>query len=295
MFGFYNIRKPPGPTSHDIVADIRRRIGGKIKIGHAGTLDPFAEGVLVICVASATRLASYVQAAPKRYTAEVTLGATSATDDPQGPITPTDCPEAPTEEALRRALGGFVGRIEQVPPAHSAVHVQGRRAYKLARAGQSPQLAGRPVHIHGIDLLRYDWPKLEIDVHCGSGTYIRALGRDIGELLHVGGYCSALVRTRVGPFDIGESVPIDKLDPQGDLISPLAALDEMEKLRVSDEDAHALSLGREIRSGKDKRTSPGDTEVAVINGRGQLIAIAVAGSDSYTIRPKKVFAGVDQV
>ena len=301
MFGFYNIRKPPGPTSHDIVQDVRRRVGRKIKIGHAGTLDPFAEGVLVICVGQATRLASYVQAAPKRYIAEVTLGATSDTDDPQGPITPTDCPDAPTEDDLRRVLSVFVGRIDQVPPAHSAVHVEGRRAYKLARAGLTPELPARGVHVHAIELLRYEWPKLEIDVQCGSGTYIRALARDIGEKLRVGGYCSALVRTKVGPFDIDDAVLIDKLNPESDLISPLAALDGMEKVRVGEKDAHALSLGKEIPFARNQRlqsttqTPPRATEVAVVNDRGDLIALAAAGSDGHTIRPKKVFVGADQV
>jgi len=283
MFGFLNVRKPPGPTSHDIVAHVRRLVGREVKVGHAGTLDPFAEGVLVICVGPATRLASYVQAAPKRYLAEITLGATSTTDDREGELTHTPDAAPPVEPDVQNVLTSFVGPIQQVPPAHSAVHVNGRRAYKLARAGEDVQLAPRPVTIHGIVLVCYEYPLLTIDVRCGSGTYIRSLARDVGTALGAGGYCSKLTRTEVGPFHLDTAKSPDALNPQGDLLPPLVALDSLEKLTVDDEGTAKLLLGQAVRI-------PDDTpcgEVAAVAPDGRLIAIVSA--EPGALRPKKVF------
>ncbi len=231
-FGFYNINKPAGPTSHDIVAQVRRQLSGqlgrKVKVGHTGTLDPFASGVLVIAIGPATRLADYVQAAPKRYAATVTLGATSTTDDVTGDITPapaTDAPgDAPTREQIEAALRQFVGTIMQCPPAYSAVHVDGKRAYKLARKGEQVAPPARPVTVHDIRLVACDYPTVELDVLCGAGTYIRALARDLGAALGVGGYCSGLVRTAVGEFTVAAARDVDHLDAAGDLASPMTAL-----------------------------------------------------------------------
>ena len=285
MFGFLNIRKPPGPTSHDVVASVRRQLGRKVKVGHAGTLDPFAEGVLVVCVGPATRLAQYVQAQAKRYVAEVTLGARSTTDDPEGEIAQTPA-SAPPEAAVREALAGFVGEISQVPPAHSAVHVAGRRAYKLARRGQAPDLPARTVTVHAIDLLGYEFPRLRIDVTCGSGTYIRALARDLGVALGLGGYCSALTRTAVGGFVLAESVTLDGLRPEEHLIEPIAAVKHLPTVTASADEARALAGGMRIAL---PAPTP-DGQVAVIDAGGKLLAIAVASNDRGTLSPVKVFA-----
>ncbi len=169
MFGFFNINKPLGPTSHVVVAHVRRRVTRKTKVGHAGTLDPFAGGVLVVCVGPATRLADYVQAGPKSYLAEVTLGATSTTDDTEGEITESPA-AAPSADAVRNATQRLTGTIQQVPPSHSAVHLGGRRAYKLARQGTRVDLPARQVTIHAIDVVEYEYPRLVLDVACGSGT-----------------------------------------------------------------------------------------------------------------------------
>lgn len=287
MFGFLNVHKPPGPTSHDIVAGVRRLVGGKTKVGHAGSLDPFAEGVLVICVGPATRLAEYVQAAPKRYHADVTLGATSTTDDIEGRITPNSPAAAPPDEQhVRQALARFVGSIGQRPPAHSAVHVDGRRAYKLARAGCRVKLQPREVTIHALDLLNWAWPVLTMDVRCGTGTYIRALARDIGEALGVGGYCSGLTRTEVGVFRAEQAVLPDQLDPARDLRDPLAALEELPKITVAGEGARRLALGQGIGLAEDAR--PGET--AVLDPAGRLLSIATVLEDRRTLKPDKVFA-----
>lgn len=286
MFGFFNINKPPGPTSHDIVNQLRRRVGKGVKLGHAGTLDPFAEGVLVLCVGPGTRLAEYVQAYCKRYAAEVTLGATSTTDDPEGQISEVAGASAPSLEAVKNALGAFVGQIQQVPPAHSAVHVEGRRAYELARDGKTPRISPRTVTIHTIELLSYDYPRLDIDVTCGAGTYIRALARDIGEALHSGAYCSALRRTEVGPFRAEQAKAPDELDPQRHLLSPLMALESMEKIKLPADQIRRLTLGQAVQL-----TEPRDAhELAVLDERGHLTAITSGSSDGLALQPIKVFA-----
>jgi tRNA pseudouridine55 synthase len=283
MFGFLNVHKPPGPTSHDIVAQVRRLAGRKVKVGHAGTLDPFAEGVLVICVGPATRLASYVQAAPKRYVAEITLGATSTTEDSEGEIAPTPDAAPPSEAAVRTALAGFAGDIQQVPPAHSAVHVNGRRAYKLARAGEDVQLPPRPVTVHEIALVRYAYPLLTIDVRCGSGTYIRSLARDIGAALGAGGYCSKLTRTEVGLFHLDAAKTPDDLDPEADMLPPLIALESLEKVVVDEEGVAKLLLGQSVSLPDNAPCG----EVAAVGPDGRLLALASA--EPGRLRPSKVF------
>ncbi|MCE5279493.1 MAG: tRNA pseudouridine(55) synthase TruB [Planctomycetaceae bacterium] len=316
MFGFLNIHKPSGPTSHDIVAAARRRLGRGVKIGHAGTLDPFANGVLVLCVGHATRLADYVQAAVKCYRAQVTLGAVSATDDPEGPITrstgilpvsPTgvspvesdlrqgqdapathgrDAHATPDESAVRAALRQFTGTISQVPPAHSAVHVDGQRAYKLARAGKSFDLKARSVHVYEMTMLSYDWPHLEIDVRCQAGTYIRSLARDIGAALGVGGYCSALTRTAVGEFRLENAKSVDAVELPGDLISPLAAVEHLPKLTLDDEQVKRINMGQPLRLADNQFTTA--KEVVLLAPDGGLLALSEPTPDRL-LKPRKVF------
>ncbi len=287
MFGLLNIHKPPGPTSHDIVARVRRMLPGKTKVGHAGTLDPFAEGVLVLCVGKATRLAEYVQGRAKAYRAEVTLGATSETDDSQGEVAIVEDVTPPQRSDIEAALERFVGEIRQVPPAHSAVHVDGERAYRLARRGRKVDLPARGVQVHGIAFVRYDWPRLTIDVNCGSGTYIRSLARDIGEALGVGGHCSALTRTAVGDFTLDRARPIDAVDPGRDLLSPIRAVTHLARVPVDGGALRAISQGKRVRCAPPAGTSPGDT-VAVVSAEGALAAVAKLGAEG-TLRPEKVF------
>ena len=303
LFGFYNINKPAGPTSHDVVArvrgELRRQTGQRVKVGHAGTLDPFASGVLVVAVGPATRLAGYAQAAAKRYTAEVTLGATSTTDDVEGDITPAPAaPPPPAREQVQRALGQFVGTISQRPPAYSAVHVDGQRAYKLARDGRPADVPARPVTIHRLELLRYDYPTAELDVTCGSGTYIRSLARDLGEALGVGGYCSSLVRTAVGEFALDRAVAVEELDLAEDLVSPLAALAEMPAMAVPRELLTPLTQGKMLAVAQltvvalgpdDDSLADTSREVALIDETGGLLAIGELAIDGQAVHPRKVF------
>jgi len=227
MFGLLNVNKPPGPTSHDVVARVRRLLPRRTKVGHTGTLDPFAGGVLVLGVGPATRLAPHVSEGAKQYRAEVTFGATSTTDDVEGELTPTGA-AVPREADLAAVLGEFVGQIDQVPPAHSAVHVDGRRAYELARRGEAVDLPARPVRIDALELLGCADGRAVIRIDCGKGTYIRALARDLGRRLGCGAYCSALTRTRVGPFTLAQARQLDRLTvenlPAALLPARLAAL-----------------------------------------------------------------------
>jgi len=264
----------------------RRRSRHGIKVGHAGTLDPFANGVLVMCVGPATRLIDYVQKRPKLYTAEITLGATSTTDDPEGEITPIPGAPAPAEERIRACLEEFLGLIAQVPPAHSAVHVGGQRAYELARSGKEPDLSPRKVHVHRISLLRYEYPLLEIEVSCGAGTYIRALARDIGERLATGGYCSALTRTAVGQFTIEDAVAPDDLDPARDLLPAKTTVDNMPQVTVEAPSADMLANGRAVRLKAPLESKA--PEVAVLDPDGQLLAIAAVTDNRLGLKPLKV-------
>ncbi|MCJ7544110.1 MAG: tRNA pseudouridine(55) synthase TruB [Phycisphaerae bacterium] len=294
VFGLLNIAKPPGPTSHDIVDLLRRRVGVGVKVGHAGTLDPFAQGVLVLCLGPATRLADYIQAQPKRYIATVTLGAVSDTDDPTGRLTPLEGTEAPPADRVRGVLKDFLGAIQQIPPAHSAVHVEGRRAYTLARAGETPLLAPRTVTVHSIELLTYTYPTLELDVSCGGGTYIRALARDIGATLGCGGYCSALIRTAVGPFSIEQAVAAEQADQSRHLLPPVLALGDMPRVTLPAAPCARLAMGQAVKLAREQLPPPAaqraePVELAAMDEQGRLLAIGVLGSDGVTFRPSKVF------
>lgn len=198
--GIIPIYKPSGMTSHDVIAKLRRQTGEQ-RIGHAGTLDPLASGVLVVGIGrEATKRLSEFQAQEKEYHAVIRLGATSTTDDAEGDITPRSVATPPTQQQIEQVLPQFIGTIQQAPPQHSAVHVRGKRAHERARAGEHMNLGTRTVTIHSIDIIAYRYPDLSVKVVCESGVYIRSLARDIGAVLGTGGYITALQRTRVGEF-----------------------------------------------------------------------------------------------
>jgi tRNA pseudouridine55 synthase len=295
MIGFLNVFKPAGPTSHDVVAAARRRLPRKVKVGHCGTLDPFAEGVLVLCVGAATRLAQYVHRLPKRYIASVTLGASSATDDPTGEITPAPPAGGPPSAAqVRACAAAFVGEINQAPPAHSAIHVAGQRAYELARRGEAPAISPRPVVIHGIDVLRYEYPLLELDVRCGGGTYIRALARDIGAALGTAAYCSRLARTEIGAFHSSQAVRVEELDAARHLLSPLCALEGIGRRVISEADRARVKMGQDIALSESAGASRGPKESvtgrewALVSEAGELLAIAEEDAARGALHPKIV-------
>lgn len=238
--GLLIIDKPTGMTSMHVCRIVRRRLVNagapkRVKVGHGGTLDPLATGVLVVLVGKATKLCNKVMAGRKRYVAEVDLAHRSTTDDAEGELTEVSVAEPPSREAVEAALSRFVGSIMQRPPDYSAIKVGGRRAYKIARSqsrerklaeaectdasdlAPSPEpiaLEPRPVVVHSIELLEYAWPRARLDIACGKGTYIRSIARDLGEALGTGGMLTGLRRTEVAPFTIGEAVALDDVpDP----------------------------------------------------------------------------------
>ena len=206
------IDKPTGMTSFGVVARIRRiltkHFGRKVKVGHTGTLDPFASGLMVLVYGQQTRQAMKLTKLDKVYEAEIILGKTSTTGDPEGEITVISSDIKPSQAEINQVLEQFTGKITQTPPIFSAIKIDGRRAYDLAREGKSVEIPSREVEILSIELLKYDFPQLKIRTHVSSGTYIRSLAEDIGEQLGTGAYCSALRRTRVGDFDIKDALSL---------------------------------------------------------------------------------------
>lgn len=201
MSGLFIVNKPSGWSSMDVVRTVRNS-AGFVKTGHAGTLDPLATGVIVCCIGKATRSVEAIMNMPKVYETTIDLSAFTNTDDGEGEREEVAVDTPPTEAAVRDVLPKFIGTIEQRPPLYSAVHVDGKRAYKLARKGEDVEIPSREVECEGIDFLSYEWPILTLRVHCGRGFYVRSLARDIGKELGTGGYLTELVRTAVGPYTI---------------------------------------------------------------------------------------------
>ena len=213
MDGVINLYKPTGVSSAKYAYRLRPIVGTR-KVGHAGTLDPFADGVLVVCVGRATKLVERLMSLPKLYRTTLRLGVTNATLDPEQPFEPVPVEIPPGRERMVEVLDQFVGLIDQVPPPFSAVKVGGRPAYRMAARGQQVRLNPRQVRIYQIELLGYEYPNLDLEVRCGRGTYIRALARDIGASLRTGACCQTLTRLAIGPFLIEQSVHLDQTAAQ---------------------------------------------------------------------------------
>jgi len=211
--GLVIVDKPAGITSHDVVSRVRR-LAGTRKVGHAGTLDPMATGVLVLGINRATRLLGHLMLTEKAYDATVRLGVATTTDDAEGEVVSTAPTDGLTEDAVRAALASFVGDIEQVPTAVSAIKVDGQRAYQRVRAGEDVALEARPVTIHALDVHAVRGPEVDISVRCSSGTYIRAIARDLGVRLGVGGHLTALRRTAVGAFGLASASTLEELSEE---------------------------------------------------------------------------------
>lgn len=284
--GLLVIDKPAGMTSRDAVDRAARWFPRRTKIGHAGTLDPLATGVLVLAVGQATRLIEYVQAMPKVYQTRATLGATSNTDDADGEITP--CADAgPVErERVETILNNQVGTIDQVPPAFSAAHVDGKRAYDLARRGAVVELTPRPVRIDRIEIARYDWPEVDLEVHCGKGTYIRSIVRDLGTSLGVGGYVSTLRRIAIGQFTVDRaiSLEVDRERAVKNVLPMREAVAHLPGFVVDADQAARLRQGQSI-------AHDGVGEMMAVTETGELIAIGVAADGRF--QPDKVLPALE--
>jgi len=260
MWGLLNIHKPYDVTSRDVVNHVQRLVRPH-RAGHAGTLDPLATGVLVVCVGAATRLIEFVQGLPKTYVATFLLGRASETEDTESPVEELADPPIPSRDEVVGVLPRFSGEILQRPPAYSALKVHGHRAYALARRGQTVELKPRPIVIHRLEVVRYEYPELTLAVQCGSGTYIRSLGRDIAAAMGTAAVMSALERTAIGRFSIDDACTLEQLTEQTletHLLPAIRAVDHLPLLRLNARDAEEIAHGRAIPG-----AIPGDAPLAV--------------------------------
>ncbi len=275
--GLLNLNKPAGMTSRQAV-NVVQRLAQPAKAGHAGTLDPLATGVLAVCVGGATRLIEYVQRMPKRYVGTFLLGRQSPTEDLEGDVTVLPDAPVPTRREIEAAAQRFVGRIEQRPPAFSALKIQGRPAYKLARQGKPVELTPRPVEIHRIELKTYQFPELVLEIECGGGTYVRSLGRDLAESLGTAAVMSALVRTSIGSLRVEDAIDPRQLTRDlwlAHLQPPLRAVEGLPRVQLSAQQAARIRNGLAIEQ-KPLAVSPigGEiAEIAAIDLTGQLVGI----------------------
>ena len=288
--GVLAVNKPAGCTSRQIVDKVAK-IVRPAKTGHAGTLDPLATGVLVIAIGPATRLISYLQQGKKRYLGEFRLGQRSDTDDIEGQVVEGGDWSGITREHLIQALHPFIGEISQIPPQFSAVHVDGQRAYALARRGETVELQARPVEVHSIELTRFEPPLLELLIECGSGTYIRSIGRDLGEALGCGAVMTSLCRLAVGPFALEYSIPYEELNAEQlrtALQPALQAVVEMPRHAISPEEIVAVRQGRALAVGSLPVLKSG-SEVALVDAADLLLGIARVELDRQRLQPVIVF------
>jgi tRNA pseudouridine55 synthase len=301
MNGVLVVAKPAGPTSHDVVALVRR-LASTRRIGHGGTLDPFASGVLPLFLGQATRLVEYHLADEKAYRATICLGATSTTDDLDGELTPTDGP-APSQAAVVAGLAGFVGPQLQQPPPYSAVQIGGRRAYKIARSGEIPELSPRTVTIHRLDLVAWNdrdpgRPIAEVDVRCSAGTYVRAIARDLGDRLGSGAYLCGLVRTGSGPFKLDDAVTLDALrtaaasGPDGVrplLLAPDFGLGAIPVIHLNAAEIADASMGRFVRPEAGIGEVSGDGPIRLTDPSGRIVGMGRL--DGRRVAPTKMLLG----
>jgi tRNA pseudouridine55 synthase len=284
--------KPVGPTSHDLVAVVRRELGMK-RVGHTGTLDPFASGVLLVCVGSATRLVEYFHVLPKAYEATIVLGDRRDTDDHTGEqIAASDSWKALSIADVEAGLGQFLGSSEQMPPDYSARRVDGRRAHEAAREGDPLKLTARPIEVSEIRLLDWSPPSLGVALTVSTGTYIRAIARDLGERLGCHAHLSSLRRTRIGPFDLDAAADPSAFAEVGvQIVPPLDAVRWMPQRILSSVEVADISMGRAVPVGELQlplETVPGvDESVVAMAAAGELAAIGVRDGD--LLKPAKVF------
>lgn len=292
--GILNLNKPADMTSRQAV-NLVERLTRPVRAGHAGTLDPLATGVLVVCVGAATRLIGHVQRMRKCYRGTFLLGRQSPTEDIEGEVTELIDPPHPTHERIVAAAARLVGRIEQRPPAFSAIRISGQRAYDLARQGRQPELAPRPVWIEAIDVAEYEYPKLILDVTCGSGTYIRSLGRDLAVSLGTCAVMSALTRTAIGGFTLDGAVDPCELNCDNWLSllqPPLRAIEYLPRVSLSADEVRRVRTGLTIPSrpplapsreallllAGEKNHRDGETEeIATFDPDGEFVGILTPG------------------
>ncbi len=282
--GVLKVNKPVGPTSHDVVYRCRRILGRETKVGHTGTLDPFASGVLVIVTGQATRLARYLQATEKEYIAEVRLGQETDTCDREGRIVAEKPVPSLSERDTESALQRFRGPIQQIPPMYSAVKINGKRLYKLARKNETIERPPRDVEIFSLDLVEETENRLKLKIICSSGTYIRSLAHDLGLNMGCGAHLSSLVRTRSGPFTISETLTLDELkkDPRAALVPMHCLLPEIPSIEINRNEARLVRDGRPLPG----KTASERSEYRLTH-HGELVSISLCHGE--LLHPKIVF------
>lgn len=281
------VDKPEGPTSHDVVHVARKTLGMR-RIGHTGTLDPFASGLLILCVGTATRLVEYFHLLAKTYAATALLGLETDTEDRTGRVTRrSDAWRSLNAPDVARAAGELVGNLEQVPPAFSAVKHGGKRSYEVAREGGTPVLAPREVEVHSIDITRVDLPEVDFRVSVSTGTYVRSLARDLGRSLGCGAHLDRLRREAIGPFSVEEAASLAELEsgslPSASRLAAARALDWLPQRRLSSSESESIRHGRPIPAAGEQEA---DLPVALLEG-GRLLAIG--RQESEMLKPDKVF------
>lgn len=300
MFGVLNFDKPEGLTSRDVVNVVQRLVRPH-KVGHAGTLDPMATGVLLVCIGKATRLIPMLQSSPKTYVAEFQLGQVSATDDSSGDVEVSNVElqgPPPTQEDVERELKSFQGTIDQVPPKFSAVKVNGHRAYKKAREGEDVELSAKKVTIHQIELLDYKWPRVVVSIECGSGTYIRSIARDLGEQLGCGGLMSGLQRTQIGEFSSSNGISLDDINAENVdqlMVNPLKVVSHIPHYPCSVVEREHLRNGGSFSARQntaDLEEMKGRTIALTTEDGEHLLAFAEIKLDG-KVQPRQMFVRVD--
>lgn len=298
MTGLLPVDKPAGPTSHDVVARTRRALGER-RVGHAGTLDPFASGLLLVCIGTTTRLVEYLHDLDKVYEAEALLGVTTDTDDPEGRVlAESEAWREVTEGAVLAALQEQVGTRLQQPPVFSARKVGGEAAYRKARRGEAVELAATPVTIHEIELTALDLPRVHFRVRCGTGTYIRSMARDLGEALGSGAHLTALRRTAIGPFRVEEALPAGELERASvdgilrHLLPARDAVRHLPSLEVDEDRERRLRMGQRVELPADL-TAPMHAGTSIAEGqtlalvRGDLL-VGIGVLEEGQLRPRKI-------
>lgn len=309
--GVLPIDKPAGPTSHDIVAAVRRLLTTTYnlqpRVGHTGTLDPLATGLLLVAIGPAVRLIEYTRPWRKTYKTTITLGAASDTDDAAGHITPrTPSRPPPTAADIKQIVIKFTGTISQVPPIYSAVKVRGKKLYEYARAGLPAELAGLPektsamigerahsVTIHHLEMINYIYPHLKLKITCSTGTYIRALARDIGELLGTGAYVQELRRTKIGTIDTTQAISLKNLTNQNvlnHLLPPETLVAHLPRLTLSAANVAQCIKGQPVGQRTSQPPSSPDQPIALFTPSGQLLGIGRYDSATRTLSPAKILS-----
>lgn len=303
MDGILNVNKPSGPTSHDVVARIRR-ITGEKRVGHAGTLDPLASGVLLVCLGRATRIVEYLMDLPKSYRATAVFGVETDTEDATGSvIRESDCSPS-TRDMVEAILPEFTGQIQQIPPMASAVHHEGQRLYELARKGEVVERQPRTVEIYSLRFVDFqpgERPTATLDIECSKGTYVRTLCADIGRRVDCGAHMASLIRTGVGPFRVEDSATLEEIEQKasaGKLGEVLHSMDEalgsMPSIEVSNEEAMALANGMTIRINMPNKTGV-TLKAKTASGIIAAIGKTSAENSELVFKPDKVFIRPDEV